>query len=113
MISRFQRAMGTLAIASTLTLQGCLFNATFDVFTIPGEGVLSISISFNGNWLSCTPVSTPGVEEYSCAYFQPGNISTFTLTGTELLFFAFFVDPLVIQVPSSITNVHGAFTHAA
>src|SRR5262245_8399529 len=113
MISTFKRAAAALAIASTVMLEGCLFNATFDVVGFPGEAAIAVNISFNGNWLNCIPTRSGSGDEYSCAYFTPGNNSLFTLTGVELLFFGFFIDPLVIQVPTSITNVHGAFTHAA
>ena len=115
MMTNVKRIVGaTMVIPSALLLTGCFFTSTAEVISIPGEGVLAVSINFGGNWLSCLPSSTPGnTQDFNCSYFQPGNISQFSLSSVELLVRAFIIDPLVIQVPTTVSGVRGTFAHAA
>jgi IPTL-CTERM motif len=108
------RAVASVLISSSLLLSGCFFSDTVEVTTTPGEGGLGVNISFSATWDSCFSTEAPGgAQNFACAYFNPGNISSIELSPLEALLLALLVDPLVIQVPSAVSGVGGTFTHSA
>lgn len=102
----------SLTLASTLALGGCLFgnSASVSGITSEEEGVVVVNISTNSFWLPCT---RDDQETFSCAFFSGESLSTFNLSTLEVLLFLFLVDPLVIQVPDTVTALRGSFNHPA
>jgi hypothetical protein len=108
------RAVGVVLISSSLLLSGCFFSDTVEVTVTPGEGPLDVNISFSATWASCFSSEAPGgAQSFGCSYFNPGNLSSIELSPLEALLLAFLVDPLVIQVPSTVSGVSGTFSHSA
>lgn len=103
-------------LAASLALGGCLFGDNVSVTTEITEETSElkrINIDANGTFLSCTPTET---NTFRCIFLSPtGTDSLFgvSLSSVDLLLFLFLVDPLVIQLPDTISNVHGSFDHPA
>lgn len=105
-----------LVLATSLALGGCLFGDSVRVDSEISEetgDLKRINIDANGTFLSCTPTET---FTFRCIFISPtGRESLFgvSLSSVDILLFLFLVDPLVIQLPDTISNVHGSFDHPA
>lgn len=79
----------------------------------------SISIDTNGTILNCAVNLIIDPNRFLCSFILPiggdgtAITSTFFLSSLEVLLFLFLVDPLVVQLPDSVSNVRGTFDHPA
>lgn len=102
-----------LCLTAYLLISACLFGNSVEVsgITTEEEGVSIVSISANGTWTSCIRSET---DVFDCAFFSGDDLtSSFDLSSLELLFFLFLVDPLVVQLPDSVSAVQGSYSHPA
>ncbi len=101
------------AIAASVFLSGCLFGNSVEVsgFVNEDSGTTShISISTNSTWTSCS-ADNDDPNTFSCSYFTADNISNLTVSSLELLLLLFLVDPIVIELPDTVSVSAGSYVH--
>jgi hypothetical protein len=108
---RTVRVSGILLLVALLTT-GCFFDTQIESFISNSDGSLMISMSAGSTRLPCDSDEDP--VAFECSFFftdseGESELSTFTLSGIELLFFLYFYDPLVLQVPLEASNFQGSY----
>jgi hypothetical protein len=114
MSNKVKHLLTALLLASTVSLGGCLFGNSVEVRGIVDEqgNAQIVSVNANGAWLACILDDDVSLFEFDCSFFTE-TISSFRVSSVELLLFLFLVDPMVIQVPDTVSNLRGSFNHPA
>lgn len=102
------------AVLAASVLSGCLFPAALQVSSSLNGETRTVGVSVSGDWSPCSGSSSPpsGLS-IGCAFYDGSAESQVLVTGFTAILFAFFGDPIVVQLPDTVSGLRGTYAHAA